>query len=108
MIPLSLIRSQLGSVRCPTCGHSAAMAIGHCGDSSAHPATEHAAHLRGHHAALVAAGLITPAHRPRLDPTAARVVLPLRVHPATAAAIRADRRTGEGVGQVVDRWAVER
>lgn len=46
------------------------------------------------------------AHRPRQDPTAARVVKPLRVHPDTARKLDTEaKRAGESVGQVVDRLA---
>ncbi len=45
----------------------------------------------------------TPAHRPRLDPTAARVVKPLRVHPVTALGIdRAAKTCDISAGRVVD------
>ena len=45
-------------------------------------------------------------HRPRLDPTAARVVKSYRVHPDTAAVVESEsKRTGESQGQVVDRLA---
>ena len=47
-----------------------------------------------------------PAHRPRRDPSAARVNLVVRVHPDTRARLAAEaRRTGESQGQVVDRLA---
>lgn len=49
-----------------------------------------------------------PAHRPRRDPMAARVVRPLRCHPDTWAALDADRREGETAGVTLDRWARER
>ena len=46
------------------------------------------------------------AHRPRRDPSAARVNLVVRVHPDTRARLAAEaRRTGESQGQVVDRLA---
>jgi hypothetical protein len=45
-----------------------------------------------------------PVHRPRRDPTAARVVQAYRLHPDTIARIDAEaKRTGEGAGQVLDR-----
>lgn len=45
-----------------------------------------------------------PAHRPRRDPAAARVVRAYRVHPDTADRIVAEsKRTGESQGQVIDR-----
>lgn len=45
-----------------------------------------------------------PAHRPRRDPSAARVVRSYRLHPDTAARIVAEaQRTGESQGQVIDR-----
>lgn len=45
-----------------------------------------------------------PRHRPRQDPSAARVMYAVRVHPSTRAAILAEaERTGESQGQVVDR-----
>ena len=47
-----------------------------------------------------------PTHRPRQDPTAARVVTSYRLHPATIAAIvREALRTKSSAGQVVDRLA---
>ncbi len=48
--------------------------------------------------------VVRPAHRPRRDPSAARVVRSYRLHPDTAARIVAEsRRTGESQGQVIDR-----
>jgi hypothetical protein len=45
-------------------------------------------------------------HRPRRDPTAARVVKPIRVHPDTARRLDAEaKRSGISTGQVVDRLA---
>jgi hypothetical protein len=45
-----------------------------------------------------------PAHRPRRDPGAARVMLALRVHPDTRARLAAEsQRTDESQGQVIDR-----
>lgn len=47
-----------------------------------------------------------PAHRPRRDPAAARVVRSYRLHPDTIARIDAEaKRTGESAGQFVDRLA---
>jgi len=47
-----------------------------------------------------------PAHRPRRDPTAARVNQSYRLHPQTIAKLaREGRRTGEGAGVVIDRLA---
>jgi hypothetical protein len=47
-----------------------------------------------------------PAHRPRRDPTAARVVRSYRLHPDTIARIDAEsKRSGESAGQVIDRLA---
>jgi hypothetical protein len=49
-----------------------------------------------------------PAHRPRRDPSAARVVKSYRLHPDTAAKIEAEaKRTGESQGQIVDRLAAD-
>jgi hypothetical protein len=47
---------------------------------------------------------VRPAHRPRRDPGAARVMLALRVHPETRARLAAEsQRTDESQGQVIDR-----
>lgn len=47
-----------------------------------------------------------PAHRPRQDPTAARVSRGFRVRPSTLAMIDSEaKRTGESAGQVIDRLA---
>lgn len=54
----------------------------------------------------MAPGAPRPAHRPRQDPTAARVVKSYRLHPDTALKIEIEaRRTGESQGQVIDRLA---
>jgi hypothetical protein len=47
-----------------------------------------------------------PAHRPRLDPSAARVAKTYRCAPATIAKIDAEaKRAGISAGQVLDRLA---
>ena len=47
-----------------------------------------------------------PAHRPRRDPGAARVVKSYRVRPDTAEKIEAEsKKTGESQGQIIDRLA---
>lgn len=47
-----------------------------------------------------------PAHRPRLDPSAARVSRGFRCRPETFAKIDAEaKRSGESAGQVIDRLA---
>lgn len=47
---------------------------------------------------------VRPAHRPRRDPTAARVMLALRVHPDTRSRLACEaQRSGESQGQVIDR-----
>lgn len=47
-----------------------------------------------------------PRHRPRKDPTAARVGKSFRLHPATIAQIVAESQEyGESQGEVIDRWA---
>jgi hypothetical protein len=47
-----------------------------------------------------------PTHRPRRDPAAARVNLVCRVHPDTRARFDAARaKTGEGLGELLDRLA---
>lgn len=51
-------------------------------------------------------GWALPAHRPRRDPSAARVVRSYRLHPGTIARVDAEaKRTGESAGQVIDRLA---
>lgn len=56
-------------------------------------------------ASLVEHGVeAAPAHRPRRDPSAARVVRSYRLHPDTIAKIDAEaKRSGESAGQVIDR-----
>lgn len=47
-----------------------------------------------------------PAHRPRRDPNAARVVKSYRLHPDTIDRLDVEaKRTGESAGQVIDRLA---
>jgi len=49
-----------------------------------------------------------PAHRPRRDPKAARVIKSYRLHPDTALKIaRESKRSGESQGRVVD-WLISR
>jgi len=48
--------------------------------------------------------IVRPAHRPRRDPAAARVVRSYRLHPATITKLDAEaKRSGESAGQVIDR-----
>lgn len=50
--------------------------------------------------------IVRPAHRPRRDPSAARVKGSWRVHPRTLELLDAEaKRTGESAGQVLDRLA---
>jgi len=110
----------LNAGRCGTCGHSLAAPCGHCGESDSHVRRRTQAEARrvlravyrvpdgdDLDASLIAADVIPrPAHRPRRDPKAARVVRSYRLHPDTIRAIDAEaKRTDEGAGQVVDRLA---
>lgn len=118
MIPDYL--SILSHWTCPTCGNSLADSADHCGEEGSHLSrhTQGAAakRLRELHrvadgadldAALIAAAVLPrPAHRPRRDPAAARIIKAYRVHPDTALAIAGEAtRSGESQGQVVDRLA---
>ncbi len=72
-------------------------------------ATGAAVRLKNGATVEVSAGVVKqlprPAHRPKLNPGEARVRLNTTVRPATLEAITADKRPGESLGQVVDRWA---
>lgn len=49
---------------------------------------------------------VRPAHRPRRDPSAARVGLACRVHPDTRKRLDYIRaKSGEGIGELIDRLA---
>lgn len=48
------------------------------------------------------------AGRKAIPPSEKRIPFPSRVAPETLAAIKADARESESVGEVVDRWAKER